>query len=165
MTRYFIYGLLGLGFLALAAGWFLIGIWPVALALLLLAALILYLVKRNFTYLSALTFTLQTVAASVGLLRGIDLSLALLGFICALAAWDLDGFARRLAYAAPDDNLPYLERQHFLRVGLILLLGLAISYVTLNIRVGFSFDLAIGLVLLTFVGIGALIGWLRRAES
>lgn len=165
MTRFFIYGLLGLGFLALAAGWFLVGIWPVALALLLLAALILYLVKRNFTYLSVLTFALQTVAASVGLLRGVDLSLALVGFICALAAWDLDGFARRLAYAAPEDDRLRLERQHLLRLGFVLLLGLVISFVTLNIRVGFSFDLAIGLVLLTFVGIGALIGWLRRAES
>jgi hypothetical protein len=140
------------------------GYWLVALSLLVLAPLGLVLVKRKFIPALGILLLLVTVVAAVGLLFGLALSLALAGFLFLLAAWDLDGFSRRLAFASPEDGIDFIERNHLLLVSLVLALGVGASFLALNIRLKFNFELVVGLVVLTFVGVGALINWLRRND-
>jgi hypothetical protein len=165
MTRVFVYGLLTLGLLGLAADWTRAGYWPVDLILLLLTPLSLYLVKRKFVPTLSLTLVLTVLLAAFGLWGKLDLSLALLAVFCALAAWDLDSFSRRLALASAEDRPAWIERQHLLRLCLVLLLAVSISYLALTIRYESNFERAVILVILTFGGIGVLVGWLRRKES
>jgi hypothetical protein len=165
VTRFFVYGLLALGLLSLAAGWTLAGYWPVGLALSILTPLSLFLVKRKFVLTLSLVFTLTVLLAAFGLWRKLDLSLALLAVVCALAAWDLDSFSRRLSFASAEDDPASIERRHLLGLGLVLLLAVGVSYQALSIRYQSSFEKAVILVIFTFGGIGALVSWLRRKES
>ena len=164
MTRLFIYALIGIGFAALAYGWMLTSYWPVSIFLLILATLLLYLVKRKFSPTLSLAISLGTIFAAIGVSLGMPFPLALTGLLTLLAAWDLDSFSKRLAFAAVDDDPKLIERQHLLRVGMVLLLGIGGSLISLNIRLKFNFELALGLVLLTFLGLGALVNWLRGIE-
>jgi hypothetical protein len=164
MTGFFVYGLIGIGFAALAYGWTMTSYWPVSIFLLILASLFLYLVKRKFSPALSIALTLGTIFAAIGISLGMSFPLALTGLLTLLAAWDLDSFSRRLAFAAADDDSALIERQHLLRVGLVLLLGVGFSLASLNIRLKFNFELALGLILLTFLGLGALVNWLRSIE-
>lgn len=164
MIASFIYLLIGIGFLSLAWGWTLTIYWPVSIVLLVLTPLGWYLVKRKVTPTLSLLLALGTVAAAVGLVFKMPLFPALTGLLGLLAAWDLDGFSRRLSFAAPQDEPAVLELRHLLRVGLVLALGTGLSLVVLNIRLRFNFELAVGLVLLTFAGVATLINWLRQIE-
>jgi hypothetical protein len=165
VTRFFTYGLLVLGLLSLAAGWTMAGYWSIGLVLLILTPLNLFLVIRKFVPALSLFFALTVLMAAFGLWRKIDLSLALLAVFCALAAWDLDSFSRRLSFASTDDHPASIERRHLLWVSLILLLAVGVSYLALTIRYESNFERAVILVIVTFGGIGALVGWLRRRES
>jgi hypothetical protein len=165
VTRFFVYGLLTLGLLSLAADWTLPGYWFVGLILLILTPLNLFLVKRKFIPTLSLVLVLTVLLAAVGLWCGIDLSLALLAVFCALAAWDLDSFSRRLSFASAEDNPASIERRHLLRLGLVLLLGAGLSYLSLSIHFESSFERAVVLVIFAFTGIGALVNWLRNRES
>jgi hypothetical protein len=165
VTRFLVYGLLTLGLLALAAAWTMAGYWPVGLSLLILTPLSLYLVKRKYLPALSLALVLVVLAAAIGLWRKLDLSLALLAVFCTLAAWDLDSFSRRLSFASAEDNPTLLERQHLLRLSLILLLAAGISYLSISIHVESSFEWSAILVIATFTGIGALVSWLRHRES
>ena len=165
MTKALVYGLLAFGLLSLAADWTMAGYWSVGLVLLILIPLSLFLVKRKFVPTLGLVLALTVLTAAFGLWRKIDLSLALLAVFCALAAWDLDSFARRLSFASAEDNPASIERQHLLRMGLILLIAAGICYLPLSIRFESNFERVVLLVIVTFGGIGALVNWLRRKES
>jgi hypothetical protein len=165
MTKALTYGLLAVGLLSLAADWTMAGYWQVGLALLVLTPLSLYLVKRRFIPALGLSLALTVLTAAFGLWVKIDLPLALLAVFCILAAWDLDNFSRRLAYASAEDHPASIEREHLLWVGLVLLLAAALSYLSPSIRIETNFERAVLLVIVMFAGIGALVGWLRRKES
>jgi hypothetical protein len=164
MTGLLVYGLLGIGYSALAFGWFLIAFWQVSLALLILTPLSLYLVYRKFAPTLDLALALAVIAAAIGLARQMPLPYALSGVVCLLAAWDLDRFNLRLAFAAPEGEPASLQRRHLLQLGVVLLIGVGLSLAVLNLRLKFNFELAIGLVLLVFASLAALINWLRKIE-
>lgn len=165
MTKVLVYGLLTVGFLSLAADWTMAGYWQAGLALLVLTPLSLYLVKRKYVPTLSLSLALTVLTAAFGLWSKIDLSLALVAVFCLLAAWDLDSFSRRLAYASPEDDPATLERQHLMWIGLVLFLGAGLSYLSPSIHFQSNFERAVLLVLVMFAGIGALVSWLRRRES
>lgn len=164
MTRFLVYGLLGIGFLALAGGWALTDFWPVSLLLLVLTPLFLYLVKRKIIPTLSIALVLGAMAAAFGISFGMRLPYALGGVVLLLAAWDLDGFSRRLALAAPQDEPDFIQRQQLLRLGLVILFGLGTSLFVLNVRLQFNFELAIGLVVLVFASLAALLAWLKKIE-
>jgi len=165
VTRFLVSGLLTFGLLALAVDWLLAGYWPVGLLLLALTPLGLFLVKRKFIPTLSLFLALTVLLAAFGLWRKLELSLALFSVFCALAAWDLDGFSRRLALASAADQPALLERRHLLGISLVLLVAVGVSYLPFLLRFESNFEWAILLVVLTFGGIGALVHWLRNRES
>jgi hypothetical protein len=165
VTRFFVYGLLALGLVSLAAGWTLAGYWQVGFALLVLTPLGLFLVKRKFIPAPGLILALTVLLAAIGLWRGVGLPLALLAVFCALAAWDLDGFSRRLLFASAEDHPTFIERRHLLQLGLVLLFAAGLSFLALSIRFQSNFEKAVLLALIAFGGISALVQWLRSRES
>lgn len=165
MTKALVYGLLTVGLLSLAADWTLVGYWQVGLVLLVLTPLGLYLIKRKYIPTLGLFLALTVLTAAFGLWSQIDLSLALLAVFCTLAAWDLDNFSRRLAYASAEDDPAALERQHLLWIGLVLLLAAGLSFLSPSIHFQSNFERAVLLVVVMFAGIGALVSWLRRREA
>lgn len=165
MTRLLASGLLTLGLLFLAAGWTLAGFWPVGLSVVILMPLSLYLVKRKFQPALSLALTLVVLTAAMGLWRGLDQSLALAAVLCTLAAWDLEGFSRRLAQVPAEDGPQRIEQRHLLWVSLVFLLGAGLSLLVRFIRFEANFERAALLALLAFGGLGALLSWLRNQEA
>jgi hypothetical protein len=165
MTKPLIPVLLSLSFLSVAIGWALIATWQVGLCVFLLLIPILILNKRKFSLTLNLALTLLIGLAAFGLWRGLNFPLAFAAVLCALAAWDLHGFAQRLAFASADDDMQRLERQHLLQLTGILSLGAGLSLLSQMIHVVFNFEWAIVLALITFAGIGALVNWLKNKEE
>ena len=163
MTKNFVYASQALGLVCLALGWIMAGYWLLGLAVLCLVPLSLFLIKRKFQPTTALVLTFSVLSASIGLWMGLGLSLALLAVVCALGAWDLDGFSRRLVFASAEDDPQRLERQHLMQVNLALLLGVGIDLVSQSIRYAFGFEWALTLAILAFYGIGALINAMRTS--
>jgi len=165
MLKILIYILLAFAILFLSAGWTLLGYWPVGLFLLLLIPVSLVLLKLKFSPICSLVLTLSVLLSALGLWRGSDISLALAGVLSALAAWDLEGFSHRLALVHVEDNPLLVERRHLLGLGMIILLGSAVNFLSFSIQFVFSFEWAVVLVVVTFAGIGALVNWLRNKEG
>lgn len=165
MSRSLVFVFLLLGFLSLAAGWTLAGFWPLGLILLLLLPLSLSAVKRKFPPALSLSLALLVLAAAVGLWRGLNFFLALAVVSCALAAWDLEAFARRLAEVPPQDQPEQVERRHLLGLGLVFLLAVVLAGLAQVIRFESSFESATLLALLAFGGLAALINWLKTREG
>jgi len=165
MLKILIYILLAFAILFLSAGWTLLGYWPVGLFLLLLIPVSLVLLKLKFSPICSLVLTLSVLLSALGLWRGSDISLALAGVLSALAAWDLEGFSHRLALVPVEDNPLLVERRHLLGLGMIILLGSAVNFLSFSIQFVFSFEWAVVLVVVTFAGIGALVNWLRNKEG
>ncbi len=166
MTKFLLVSFLMMGVMLLTAGWLLLpGIWPVGWLLVLLLPVGLFLLKRKFPATMNLALVLLCGAAALGLWKGMNLALAFAGMLCVFAAWDLDSFSHRLAFASVEDGPFLIERQHLLRLSLILGLGVVISLASFFIRFSFRFEWVVVLAVLTFLGIGALVNWLRTKED
>jgi len=84
------------------------------------------------------------------------------GGIFALFAWDMTDFRRRMSSIAADDNARGMERRHIARISLLSLAGLLLASIAMLVRVQFSFEWGALLVFVILLGLGQLVGWLRR---
>jgi len=134
----------------------------VGILLLILIPPSLVLIKRKFVPTLDIALALGVISAALGISFGMTLPYALVGVLTLLAAWDLDGFSRRLAFASPPDGPDAIQSRHLSWLVMILFLGLGISLFVLNIRLQFNFELAVGLVVLVFASLAALLGWLAK---
>jgi hypothetical protein len=164
MTKIFIYASLTVGLACLALDWIMAGYWVVGLLGLGLVPVSLFLVKRKFQPITGLVLTFSVLAAAIGLWMGLGLSLALVSVVSVLAAWDLEGFSQRLAFASEEDDPQRIERRHLMQVNLVLLLGMGIDLVSQSIHYAFGFEWALTLAILAFYGIGALINGMKTDE-
>jgi len=71
-------------------------------------------------------------------------------------------FRQRLILMAQDDNTRGIERRHILRISLLALIGLGLASVTMLVRVQFTFEWGVLLVIVALLGLGQLVGWLKR---
>ena len=165
MTKMFCWAALVLGLGCLAYGWFGAGYGWVGLVVLALLPFSLAPLTRKFQARFGLVLSISVLAAAIGLWVQISLALALTAVVCVLAAWDLDYFSRRLAFAAPEDDPQALERRHLTRVSLALLLGLGLNLLSMSIRFQFGFEWILLLAILAFFGIGALFNAMRPAAG
>lgn len=165
MTRIFTYGSTVLGFACLATGWARAGYWYAGLLFLILIPLSIYLLLRGFSPAPGSMLAVAALSAAGGLWAGIGLPLALAAVLCMLAAWDLAGFSRRLAFASAEDDAGRIERQHFLHLSLALLAGAGLVLLAQSIRQAFGFEWTLLLAILAFYGIGALMSGLSRVEG
>ena len=84
------------------------------------------------------------------------------GAAFALFAWDMTEFRRRIRHMVIDDNIRGMERRHIARVSLIVLAGLLLLTIALLVRVEFTFEWAVLLVIVILLGIAQLVAWFRR---
>jgi hypothetical protein len=135
------------------------------LAAFILLPLWLLAVKRKISYASAIGFATLIVLSALGVERMLSFLSALIGTLCGLIAWDLDHFSRRLESAAEEDDRVAIEWRHLFQLAIILFLGVGVAYLSLAVQVRLRFNLAVGMVLVTIGGIGALVNWLRKREG
>ena len=154
-----------IGMLLLGQGWLMTEYAWVGFGLFALTPVALVLVMRRVRAAAGVVLGLAVVLAGIGLWTGVALWRALPGLVCVLVAWDLDGFLQRLAFAAEEDNPREMERRHLLQMGLVVLGGLAVDLISENIRFAQGFEWALGLAVLAFVGIGALVLRIRGTNG
>ena len=165
MTKIIAYITLIFGLVFLALGWVQAGYLPFGLALFGLIPISLALVYRKFRPALGIMLVISVLLAAIGLWAKVSFSLSLLVVICALAAWDLDSFSRRLVFAGEEDDPAKLERAHLLQISLVMFVSVGIVLVSLSIRFAYGFEWTLGLALLAFYGIGALFNAMRKMES
>ncbi len=88
--------------------------------------------------------------------------LPLVAMIAALGAWDLDYFLQRLKVASHDGISPRLGIEHLKRLGIAEGLGLLLGIVGMTMRAQISFWVAVGLALVTAIGLSQLVRYLRK---
>ncbi len=148
-------GSLGWGFAQ--HGFISLSIW-----LLLLGAGWFFAVWQGWKWYSSFALIVSTITAALGLWFGLPPGWMFAGGIFALFAWDMTDFRQRLRVMAKDDDTRGIERRHLLRVSLLVLIGLFLASITMMVRVQFTFEWGVLLVLAILLGLGQLIGWLKR---
>ena len=164
MTRPVMFGVWIGGFALAAYAWILAGIYPVAIALLVLSPLSLYTVKRKWRWAPGLTFAALTLSAAFSVWRQAPILPPLLTILLATGAWDLADFSKRLAFASPEDLPENIERQHLLRLAGILALGGLFTVTVYNIDITLNFDRLLPLILLSVAGLGLLVAAMRLRD-
>jgi hypothetical protein len=147
--------LLGIG---LAAAGYLAGgyVWP-GVVLLVLGGGWLAGLLHGWRWSSTIGLFCVYGFSAAGLLLNLPLAFLFAGALCAFLAWDLTDFESRLRLASPEDDLPGLVRRHLARLGLVLLIGLALSLASLAWRAKAGFEWTVILVLFSIWGIGQVI--------
>lgn len=99
--------------------------------------------------------------AAYGLWIGLPSSLMILGALGGLMAWDLAEFSGRLRYAGPTDDVREMEQRHIGRLVIVAILGTLLAGLTAVVRVPLTFEVVLGLVLVSAIGLAQLIRWLQ----
>ena len=136
-------------------------------------ALWLFGSRRNWRWIGSFSLVLFVGGAGVGLwaglaagsLVGLRAGWMLLGTVAALSAWDLNHFARRLAYIQHVEDRSELERQHLRR--LLLVDGLSVSLASIPLAVSTEFGLSIALLLglLVIGSLSRVVSFMRRESD
>lgn len=161
MTRIALILALLLGSGALAWAFARAGHGPAARWLLVLAAFWLAAYWRRWKWVFPFGLFVFVACAAYGLWIGLPAGLMILGALGGLAAWDLTDFSGRLQYAAPTDNIRELEQRHIGRLIVVAILGFLLAGLTAIVRVPMTFEVVVGLVLLSAIGLAQLIRWLQ----
>ena len=115
-------------------------------------------------WIGSVGMLLAVIAAVAGIFLGLSVSPMTSAVMFAFIAWDLTDFHGRLKLAAEQDDVGNFERNHLTRLGLVLAAGWGAVLLTGNIRVRFTFEIAVLLVLVGIWGMSQLVGRLRRDE-
>jgi len=122
----------------------------------------LFAVWQEWKWYSGIALFLATVASAFGLWFGFIPGWMFAGGIFALFAWDMSDFRQRLRLMAKDDDTRGIERRHLLRISLLSMLGLFLASITMLVHLQFTFEWIVLLVFVTLLGLGQLVGWLKR---
>ena len=133
--------------------------WILAFGLVWLVAEI-----RHWRWFASFGFLTSLVIASYGLWSNLFFGWMLTGAVGALIVWDLSDFSRRIAAAAPDDEVSGLTRRHLLRLSIVTLGGLLHSLAGMLLRLQFSFEWAAFLAILSALGVSLLIRRIQHRE-
>jgi hypothetical protein len=147
---------------SLAWGFALRGFTSVSIWILILGAGWLVAIWQEWKWYSSVALFVATVASAFGLWFNFVPGWMFAGGIFALFAWDMTDFRSRLRLMTRDNDTRGLERRHLLRISLLALLGLFLASITMLVRVQFTFEWIALLVIVILLGLGQLVGWLRR---
>ncbi len=117
---------------------------------------------QRWNWYSSIALIVFTILSALGLWFGFIPGWLFAGGVFALFAWDMAEFRLRLVVMAKDDDTRGIERRHLARVSLLALVGMALASITMLLRVKFSFEWGVLLVIVTLLGLGQLVGWFRR---
>ena len=165
MTRFlrFICPILSVGLLAV--GYFLLGlVWP-TVGLLVFGILWIVGLALHWDWIPPLGLFAVFGAAALGLFLDPSPVFFIPAALCALLAWDLAGFHRRLRLASPDDDTAALEKRHLSRLVIVVLAGGGLSTFALTFHMRPSFGWVVILMFFTVWGIGRMVNWLLSREG
>jgi hypothetical protein len=130
--------------------------------IIILGAGWLFAVWQEWKWYSSVALFMVTVVSAFGLWFGFIPGWMFAGGIFALIAWDMTDFRQRLRGMANDDETRGLERRHLARISLLAIIGLVLASIAMLVRVQFTFEWSALLVIVTLLGLGQLVGWLKR---
>ncbi|MCF6277940.1 MAG: hypothetical protein L3J16_04225 [Anaerolineales bacterium] len=119
---------------------------------------------RRKKWMPGLGLILLTLSAATGLYQELPFGWMFAGALGALISYDLSNFLLRLRYAAPNEDTRLLQRVHLTRLGLMTLLGLMLSTISIFWQAEFTFEWAIFLMVAGVWGVSLLVGWVRQGE-
>jgi len=122
----------------------------------------LFTLWQGWKWYSSFALLMATIVAAFGLSLGFAPGWMFAGAIFALFAWDMTYFRQRLHLMARGDDTRGIERRHLLRITLLTLAGLFLASITMFVRVQFTFEWGALLVIVILLGLGQLVGWLKR---
>ena len=161
MTRLFERLAILLAALLAVASYLLAGFWAGAILALLLGALWMYTAFKRVRDLTSLYFGGFAILFVFLAINAVFPLLDFVGFVVALAAWDLSRFARRQESLAPTAASILIERIHLKRLGLVLGIGaiLGLASILIHLRLGFAVSFFLGLfaIFATAYGINSLV--------
>jgi hypothetical protein len=105
-----------------------------------------------------------TAGVVYGVVAGVAPLLSLVSLIAALAAWDLDRYARRIAGGEVRSGA-ILARQHARRLGMVAAASAALAGIALLARGGMGFWWLAPIAVAAFVALGRLVFELRRSGA
>jgi hypothetical protein len=105
------------------------------------------------------------LASAFGLWFGFTPGWMFSGAVFALFAWDMTDFRRRIRSMAADDDTRGMERRHIARISLLSLAGLILASIAMLVRVGFTFEWGVLLVIVVLLGLSQLVGWFRKQSK
>jgi len=118
---------------------------------------------QKWYWVSSVALLVTIITAAFGVWQEYPTIWMILGALGGLLGWDLSDFARRLSYAAPTDDIRGMERRHLERVGIVAVLGVGLSLLSLYIHINrLAFEVAVGLILLAALGLTRLVMGLRK---
>lgn len=147
----------------LASGYFSVGM-PVQAYGLMAVGVIWMFGQVRWTWVASIGLSVMTLAAALGLMYRLPMWLMVGGFLFALISWDLLEFNKRVKQGSDEDPLHRLTLDHFVRLGLVLILGFGVVALTRFIRLRFNFEMAALMTLAGVWGISLLVGRLRSRE-
>lgn len=122
------------------------------------------LAQLKWRWVSSLGFALITLLIILGVIFNLSALLLASAEVSAYIAWDLAEFYSRVRQASPKDDIRKLEQRHFTRLGLVLAAGIGAALMVRLVKVRFSFEVGVLLVLSGIWGVSFLVGRLRRNE-
>ena len=138
---------------------------PLAMAAIILGSLWFAGLFRGWPGVTEIGLFLFVALTVVGILLYGPLFLHLFAVACALAAWDLDRYARRPARrAVPEEH--HVERAHLVRLLTALGVGMALGLLSWLVRVSLSFLWALALGSIAVYGLyRSSILWQREPDE
>ena len=120
-------------------------LWEGAVLVFILGIGAILALRRYSLQLGTPVFLLGAAGAAAGVFaQAQPVAMAMLvGFVAALAFWDLNAFYARLSGFESDEALLRLKKKHLRRLGPVLGLGLAAGLAGLGIRIQFSLGWAL----------------------
>lgn len=141
------------------------GLDSAARGLLVLAFCWLVAEWRRWRWFSAFGLFSFIGFAAYGLWIGLPAALMVIGALGALFTWDLGDFLKRLRLAASAEDAPGMELRHLARLLIVAVLGLSLAGLTAVLRVRLTFEVVVGLVLVTAFGLAQLFRWLQGGNG
>ncbi len=150
----------------LAAG-FLLSTTRTTFVVSVLAPVLIWGLGRYFklTWTTMITFTLFVLLALTGVILNIELTLAIVAVVAALALLDLDAFRSRLVKHDRIDDEDKLINRHLTRLSIICALSLLLYGATFLIDVDLDVWTALLLAFVLFFGLSRAVTYLRRESD
>lgn len=160
-----IYAALAAAAALLTAGFLAVGLLAGAVVVVVLALLWVLALWRGWRWLIALAWGAMTFTAAVSLFAGVASLFAVGSITAALLSWEVRRFDIFLASAARVEGEAALARQYWLRLVVVLVLGVALAALPGLLQIDFGFAVALPLACLSVLGFSFAISFLRRQSD
>ncbi|MBI3162260.1 MAG: hypothetical protein HYZ23_07105 [Chloroflexi bacterium] len=117
---------------------------------------------RGWGWLASPALAFAVMLAGAGLWFGLTPGWMFAGGIFSLFAWDMTDFRRRMIGVASDEHTRAVERRHIARISLLSLAGLFVASLAMIVRLKFTFEWGVFLVVVILLGLSQLAGWLKK---